>query len=205
MSTARAPRCRSLRRASALAGAAAFALLALSACTSGSGSSSSGSGTNFVSGTGEISTVQQGHREAAPALSGKTVDGADLSVSDYKGKIVVLNIWGSWCSPCRAEATNLVNVANATKSKGVQFIGINTRDLQTAQAVAFEKRYDVTYPSLYDPTGKLILRFPKGSLNPQAIPTTIILDRQGKIAVRALKALTESELSKALDPLIAEK
>ncbi|MFE2425728.1 TlpA family protein disulfide reductase [Streptomyces sp. NPDC059373] len=205
MSTARAPRRRSLRRASALAGAAAFALLALTACTSGSGSSSSGSGTNFVTGTGEISTVKQGHREAAPALSGKTVDGAELSVSDYKGKIVVLNIWGSWCSPCRAEAPNLVAVANATKSKGVQFVGINTRDLQTAQAVAFEKRYDVTYPSLYDPTGKLILRFPKGSLNPQAIPTTIILDRQGRIAVRALKALTESELSKTLDPLIAEK
>jgi thiol-disulfide isomerase/thioredoxin len=118
---------------------------------------------------------------------------------------VVLNIWGSWCSPCRAEAKNLVTVADDTKAKGVQFVGINTRDLQTAQAKAFEKKYAVSYPSLYDPTGKLILRFPKGSLNPQAIPTTIVLDRQGRIAVRALKALTEDELRKILDPLIAEK
>jgi thiol-disulfide isomerase/thioredoxin len=192
------------RALSRLAGAAAFAL-ALTACSSASGSSSSGSDTNFVTGTGEISTVKQGHRQAAPALSGKTVDGGQLSVSDYKGKIVVLNIWGSWCSPCRAEAKNLVAVAHDTGSKGVQFVGINTRDLQTAQAQAFEKEFKVDYPSLYDPTGKLILRFPKGSLNPQSIPTTIILDRQGKIAVRALKALTESELRASLDPLIAEK
>lgn len=186
------------------AGAAAIAL-ALTGCTSGSGSSSSGSNTNFVSGTGEISTVQASHRQAAPELSGETVDGGKLDVADYKGKVVVLNIWGSWCSPCRAEAKNLVTVANDTKAEDVQFVGINTRDLQTAQAKAFEKKYAVTYPSLYDPTGKLILRFPKGSLNPQAIPTTIVLDRQGRIAVRALKALTESELRKILDPLIAEK
>ncbi|WP_329313915.1 TlpA family protein disulfide reductase [Streptomyces sp. NBC_01262] len=186
------------------AGAVAFAL-ALTGCTAGSESSSSGSNTNFVSGTGEISTVKAGHRTAAPELSGETVDGGKLSVADYKGKIVVLNIWGSWCSPCRAEAKNLVTVADDTKAKGVQFVGINTRDLQTAQAKAFEKKYAVSYPSLYDPTGKLILRFPKGSLNPQAIPTTIVLDRQGRIAVRALKALTEDELRKILDPLIAEK
>lgn len=140
----------SLRSAAVLAGAAALALTA-TACSSSASSSSSGSGTNFVSGTGEITAVKQGHRQAAPTLSGKTVDGDTLDVADYRGKIVVLNIWGSWCSPCRAEAKNLVTVADDTKSKGVQFIGINTRDLQTAQAKAFEKEFKVGYPSLYDP------------------------------------------------------
>jgi thiol-disulfide isomerase/thioredoxin len=196
------------RAVSRLAGAAASALalgMALTGCTTGSGSSSSGSDTNFVTGTGEISTVKAGHRTAAPELSGPTVDGGKLDVADYKGKVVVLNIWGSWCSPCRDEAKNLVAVAKATKSEGVQFVGLNTRDLEVAQAKAFERTFNVPYPSIYDPTGKLMLRFPKGSLNPQAIPTTIIIDREGKVAVRALKALSESELNKALDPLIAEK
>lgn len=186
------------------AGAVAFAL-ALTGCTAGSESSSSGSNTNFVSGTGEISTVKAGHRTAAPELSGETVDGGKLSVADYKGKIVVLNIWGSWCSPCRAEAKNLVTVADDTKAKGVQFVGINTRDLQTAQAKAFEKKYAVSYPSLYDPTGKLMLRFSKGTLNPQAVPSTLVIDRDGKIAARSLAALSESKLRKMINPVLAEK
>ena len=72
-------------------------------------------------------------------------------------------------------------------------------------AIAFEKQYGVPYPSLYDPTGKLMLRFKKGTLNPQLIPTTIIVDRDGKIAARALQALSEDKLREMLDPVIAEK
>jgi thiol-disulfide isomerase/thioredoxin len=193
--------------AAALAGAAAFAL-ALSGCSGSTTSTAASSGTGntkFVSGTGQVTTVVKGKRQNAPALSGKDLEGKQLSLADYKGKVVVLNIWGSWCAPCRAEAPNLVAVAKADAGKGVQFIGINTRDMETSQAVSFEKEFGVPYPSLYDPYGKLILRFPKGSLNPQTIPTTIIVDRQGKIAVRALTALTEDQLNKALDPVIAEK
>ena len=72
-------------------------------------------------------------------------------------------------------------------------------------APRFEKEFEVPYPSLYDSSGKLLLRFPKGSLNPQAIPSTLFIDRDGKIAARALKALTEDELRKTLEPLVAEK
>ena len=133
------------------------------------------------------------------------VDGKPLELSDYKGKIVVLNVWGSWCAPCRAEAPNLAKVAKETEDKDVQFVGINTRDLDRANAKAFERNYGVEYPSFFDPSGKLILRFPKGSLSPQAIPSTLILDREGRIAVRALKELSEKELRSALDPLTAEK
>lgn len=141
----------------------------------------------------------------APDLSGPTVDGKQLDVADYKGKVVVINLWGSWCPPCRAEAANFVKVSKDTADQGVVFVGINTRDTDTKQAKAFDKEYGVPYPSLYDPTGKLMLRFKKGTLNPQAIPSTLVLDRQGKIAARALEALSEDNLRKMIDPVLAEK
>ncbi|MBB5938019.1 TlpA family protein disulfide reductase [Streptomyces zagrosensis] len=205
MSACRDPRRRAVRRrASALAAGAAVAALGLTACGTG-GTSGGSADTKFVQGTGGVSTVAKQGRKSAPSLSGETLDGKQLSVDDYRGKIVVLNIWGSWCSPCRAETPNLVKVANRTKEQGVEFVGINTRDSNAHNAVKFEKEFGVPYPSLYDPIGKLMLRFPKGSLNPQAIPTTIILDRDGKIAVRALTPLSEEALDKALKPLLAEK
>ncbi|MGP4009542.1 TlpA family protein disulfide reductase [Streptomyces sp. 4N124] len=186
-----------------LAGAVAAALL-LSACTSG-GTSGGGGNTNFVMGEDGISTVEQGERTAAPDLSGKTIDGKQLDVASYKGKIVVLNVWGSWCSPCRAEAPGFEKVYKDLKGQGVQFVGINTRDTKTRNALAFEKEQGITYPSLFDPTGKLMLRFEKGTLNPQAIPSTLVLDRDGKIAARSLAALSEEKLRKMLTPVLAEK
>jgi thiol-disulfide isomerase/thioredoxin len=203
MSTARAPRAVKLRSAvAALAGTAALAS-SLAACSSSAGSTSGQS--NFAGGTGEVTVVKAADRKPAPDLSGRTVDGKQESLAAYKGKVVVVNVWGSWCAPCRAEAPNLVKVANADKAKGVQFLGINTRDLSTANAAAFEKRFSVPYPSFYDPDGTLLLRFPKGSLNPQSIPATLVIDRQGRIAVRALKPLSEDDLTAAIDPLAAEK
>ncbi|MFJ9246203.1 TlpA family protein disulfide reductase [Streptomyces sp. NPDC101776] len=182
----------------------AVAALVLSACSSGGTSGGSGN-TNFITGSDGIATVKKGDRQAAPDLSGKTIDGKTLDTADYKGKVLVVNVWGSWCSPCRAEADNLVQVAKATADKDVQFVGLNTRDTSTGPAVAFEKKYEVPYPSLYDPTGRLMLRFKKGTLNPQAIPSTIVIDRDGKIAARALQALSEDKLREMLDPVIAEK
>jgi peroxiredoxin len=183
---------------------AAVAALTLSACSSG-GTSGGGGDTNFVTGDKGIATAAKGERAAAPVLSGKTIDGQQLSTADYKGKILVVNVWGSWCGPCRLEAKNLEKVYQDTKSQGVQFVGINTRDTSTAPAVAFEKEHGVTFPSLYDPTGKLMLRFKKGTLNPQLIPSTLIIDREGKIAARALQGLSEDTLRGMLDPVLAEK
>ncbi|WP_405870349.1 MULTISPECIES: TlpA family protein disulfide reductase [unclassified Streptomyces] len=185
------------------AGAAVAALL-MSACSSG-GTSGGGGDTNFVMGKDGISTAKKGERAEAPDLSGKTVNGGQLDVASYKGKVVVLNVWGSWCAPCRAEAPNFEKVYQDLKGKGVQFVGINTRDTSTQNAVAFEKQQGITYQSLYDPTGKLMLRFKKGTLNPQAVPSTLVLDRDGKIAARSLAALTEGKLRKMINPVLAEK
>ncbi|MBX9396142.1 TlpA family protein disulfide reductase [Streptomyces sp. TRM72054] len=201
MSAAR--RARSRATLLATSGAAVAALL-LSACGSG-GTSGGGGDTNFVAGADGIDTVDKGERAAAPDLSGKTIDGKQLDVADYKGKVVVLNVWGSWCAPCRAEAKNLETVYQDTKDQGVQFVGINTRDTSTGPALAFEKEFGVTYPSLYDPTGRLMLRFEKGTLNPQAIPSTIVIDRDGKIAARTLQPLSEDKVREMLDPVLAEK
>lgn len=192
------------RRLALLIAAFAAGASVLAGCSEDEAGSSSGD-TKFVQGTGQITEVERGDRQKAPDISGKSVDGKRLDLADFKGKIVVLNVWGSWCAPCRAEAPNLAKVAKETEDEGVQFVGINTRDLDRANAKAFERNYEIDYPSFYDPSGKLILRFPKGTLSPQAIPSTLILDRDGKIAVRALKELSEKELRSALDPLTAEK
>ncbi|MCX4818577.1 TlpA family protein disulfide reductase [Streptomyces sp. NBC_01142] len=199
MSLSRAPRA-ALLTAVAVAGA-----LTLSACGD-SGKSGGGGDTNFVTDTGGISRAAKGERTAPNKLAGKTLDGKQLDVADLKGKVVVMNVWGSWCPPCRAEAPHFAKVAEETKAQGVEFVGINTRDANKGPAIAFEEDYGVGYPSLYDPAGKLIVNgFPRGSLNPQAIPSTIVLDREGKIAARSLKALGKKELHKIIDPLIAEK
>ncbi|MFF9687230.1 TlpA family protein disulfide reductase [Streptomyces sp. NPDC014623] len=200
MSYGRAPR----RRFTLLAATAVAGALVLSAC--GGGTKAGGGGnTNFVTGSGGVSTVAKGERTDAPELDGTTLDGKALDITDYKGKVVVLNFWGSWCGPCRAEAKHFQKVSQETEDQGVQFVGINTRDPQKSLAVSFEEDFGVTYPSIYDPTGKLLLRFPKGTLNPQAIPSTVVVDRDGKLAARTLAALDAQKLRKMIDPLIAEK
>ncbi|MEU9666683.1 TlpA disulfide reductase family protein [Streptomyces bobili] len=183
--------------------AVATALL-LSACTSG-GVSGGGGDTNFIMGKDGISTVEKGKRDPAPDLSGKTIDNKQLAVSSFKGKVVVLNVWGSWCAPCRAEAPNFQKVSTDLEAQGVQFVGINVADAKESSALAFEETYGVTYPSLYDPSSRLMLRFKKGTLNLQAIPSTLVLDREGKIAARSLAALSEEKLRSMIDPVLAEK
>ncbi|MEU7022090.1 TlpA disulfide reductase family protein [Streptomyces sp. NPDC046203] len=203
MSLSRAPR-RALTAAVFLAAA-----LALTACSSDSnGKSGGGGGTNFVTSSGGISTVAKGERTATGKLAGKTLEGKQLDVADLKGKVVVLNVWGSWCAPCRGEAPHFAKAAKELKSKGadVEFVGINTRDGATSKGIAFDEEFGIPYPSLFDPYGKIILEgFPKGTLNPQGIPTTIILDKEGKIAARSLMGLDETKLRSMIDPLLAEK
>ncbi|WP_217205838.1 TlpA disulfide reductase family protein [Streptomyces sp. AC550_RSS872] len=195
---------RASSRTALLATATAVAALTLSACGSG-GTSGGGGDTGFVPGDNGIDTVAQDKRAAAPVLSGKTIDGKQLSTAGTKGKVLVINVWGSWCPPCRAEAKNFQTVYDDVKGQGVEFVGINTRDTNTTVAKAFEKEFGITYPSLYDPTGKQMLRFEKGTLNPQAIPSTLVIDRKGRLAARALTPLSEETLRSMLKPVLAEK
>ena len=132
-----------------------------------------------------------GDREPAPALSGTTLEGDELDLASYRGKVVVLNFWASWCAPCRAEAPNLNAVYAQTKALGVEFVGIDIKDDRTA-ALAFQRSKKVDYPSLFDQSGALLLKF-RGTA-PQSPPTTLVLDREGRVAARFLQAVTEAEL-----------
>ncbi|TDC21530.1 TlpA family protein disulfide reductase [Streptomyces sp. 8K308] len=196
---------RAFGRVVGAATAALAGVLLLGACSGGEGGSTSGDGTNYVEGTGEITQVAAAERTEAPDLTGETLDGEEISLSDYRGEVVVLNVWGSWCAPCRAEAPHLVAAEEATADQGVRFLGLNTRDLSVDNALAFERRYEIGFPSFYDPNGRLIGEFPNGVLNPQAIPSTLIIDREGRIAARALRPLTDDDLLAALEPVIAEE
>ncbi|MES4888206.1 TlpA disulfide reductase family protein [Streptomyces sp. NPDC096012] len=191
-------------RAVLLSAVAALSALTLSACGEG-GTSGGGGDTHFVTGHNGVDTAPRGKRAAAPDLSGRTIDGKTLDVADYKGQVVVVNVWGSWCGPCREEATYFAKVSGDYAGKGVQFVGINTRDTSTTPAVAFEKEHGIGYPSLYDPTGKLMLRFGKGTLNPQLVPSTLVIDKEGKVAARALEPLDDTALLKMVKPVLAEK
>ncbi|MDH6137342.1 thiol-disulfide isomerase/thioredoxin [Kitasatospora sp. MAA4] len=191
-----------LRLAAALiASAVALTLAGCSSSGSGGGDAQAG----FVTGNGGIDTAPVADRQPAPAIAGKTLEGTAAALSDYRGKVVVLNIWGSWCSPCRAEAKGLEQVYEKYKGQGVQFLGINTRDTSITNAKQFEDVNGISYPSLYDPDGTQILKFPKGSLNPQSIPTTIVIDREGRLAARAMKALPAEDLESMLTPILAEQ
>ncbi|MFE7562387.1 TlpA family protein disulfide reductase [Kitasatospora sp. NPDC057500] len=193
-------------RLAAAAVTAAAAALVLTGCSS-SGSSASGDGQiGFVTAKGSnISTAAAGQRQDAPDIGGNTLEGTPAKLSDYRGKVVVLNVWGSWCGPCRSEADDLQRVWEKYRDQGVQFLGINTRDTEIKNAVRFEQEKGVTFPSIYDPAGAELLKFPKGSLNPQSIPTTLVVDRDGKLAARAVGGQTDDALESMLQPVLAEQ
>ncbi|MFB8414010.1 TlpA family protein disulfide reductase [Streptomyces albidoflavus] len=182
-----------------------FATLSLTACGANA-ESRGGDRTGFVTGPNGISKVSKSERRTPNAVEGVTLQGDHLDVSGLEGKVVVLNVWSSWCGPCRAEAPNFAKVAKKVEGEGVEFVGINTRDSNRQAAVKFEEDHDIAYPSIYDPSGKVVLYgFPKGSMNPQTVPSTIVLDREGRIATCALRALSEVELYSMITPLLSEK
>ncbi|HEY3559039.1 MAG TPA: TlpA disulfide reductase family protein [Kribbella sp.] len=168
-------------------------LFLVAGCSSGQQASQNRQGqAGFVSGNGNISTFAAADRKVAPELTGQTLDGKTWTLSEQKGKIVVLNVWGSWCPPCRKEAPDLEAAAKEL-GPSVQFVGLNTRDLDPAQAKKFVQEFGITYPSLYDPNGKALLRF-RGQISPKAIPTTLVIDKTGKVAGRVVGEVTKQTL-----------
>lgn len=174
--------------------------LLLAGCSgTGSGDQAAGDETRIVTGSGTVTTIPPGERKPAPDLAGESLDGKPIALSDYEGKVVVLNVWGSWCAPCRKEAPHLVAASESLAPRGVVFLGINTRDGTVEPAQAFERTYDIPYPSVFDPDGDLLLGF-RESLPPSAIPSTLVIDQEGRVAARVLGTVTRTTLEQlALD------
>ncbi len=157
----------------------------------------------YVSGDGTTTIVAESERKPAPELTGTTLDGEPFALADHLGDVVVLNVWASWCAPCRAEAEDMAAVAAETQDKGVAFVGLNTRDSQAA-ADAFVDRFGLTYPSVVDTDGSLQLLFHE-TLPPAAIPSTLVIDRQGRVAGRAIGEVDRSRLLGMIEPVLAEE
>ncbi|WP_405102439.1 TlpA family protein disulfide reductase [Micromonospora sp. NBC_01412] len=139
-------------------------------------------------------------RSAPPKLSGELLTGGSYDVATDRGQVVVVNFWGSWCPPCRAEADDLEATYQATKSSGVTFLGINVQDNRD-KALAFEEGR-VTYPSLFDPPSRLALAF---DISPTTIPATVLLDRDGRVAVVIRSAVTQERLQPIVARIAAEQ
>jgi thiol-disulfide isomerase/thioredoxin len=193
------------RSARALAGTVAVVMAAtLSACGGGS-SSGIGAAANdrgYIAGNKQIEKVATDKRSGAVTLAGTTLDGTSWSVADAAGKVVVVNLWGSWCPPCEAEMPHLQSVwTQAQKAKRpVVFMGVDLESRENGLAAV--KRFGLTFPSLSDPSGTLRLGL-QGKA--EATPTTLILDRQGRIAARISGEIpSETTLRQVLDEVVGE-
>jgi thiol-disulfide isomerase/thioredoxin len=173
-----------MRRRPLLAALAAVALVA-----GGCGSVGSTGDKGYVDGKGVITLLAAADRKTPGDVSGETLEGKPLSLSSYAGKVVVVNVWGSWCPPCRAEADELAAASKELSSKGVVFVGIDTREASRDNGLSFQRRYAVPYSSIYDPGGRTMLAF-RGTLTPNAIPSTVVIDAEGRVAASIVGEVT---------------
>src|SRR5215211_5219302 len=184
-----------LRRTALRVAAGLAVMLMLAACTTTGADEQSGSPgeAGYPSVRGNLTRIPPDQRRELPAVSGPALGSNNtISSQDYRGKVVVINVWGSWCPPCRKEAPDLQAASVETKNVA-QFIGITSKDYDPAPAEAFVRSFKITYPSIYDPTGKVLLAF-AGELPPSAIPSTMIIDREGRLAVRVLSEVSKITL-----------
>ena len=173
-------------------------LLAVGGCSTGTGAVARGGSFEFVSpgGRTDIFYDPPADRGAVGDLAGESLlePGTTISLEEYRGQVVVLNVWGSWCGPCRAEADDLQRVADTGGSPGgdaVAVLDIDVRDSRSA-AVDFVRNYQLSYPSIYDPPGRSL--FALRGVPRSVVPLTVVLDRQHRVAAVFLRPVLASDL-----------
>lgn len=132
-----------------------------------------------------------------PEIRGGTIAGDTLSLQDLRGHVVVLNVWGSWCAPCAAEAPDLAAVSTETADRGVRFVGIDVRD-NPAAGQAFERKYAITYPSFDDGDGLVLAQF-AGIIPVSAVPSTLVVDRGGVVRARVVGRIDDTTLRELIE------
>ncbi|TSD93797.1 TlpA family protein disulfide reductase [Skermania sp. ID1734] len=180
--------------------------LAVSGCA-GSGAPVGGGNFDFVSPGGKTDLFYDPptQRGTVGPMSGPDlmVAGKTTSLSDFAGDVVVINLWGQWCGPCRAEAPQLEQVLEATRSKGVRFLGINVRDPEKDKARDFVSAYKISYPSIWDPSMRTLIAL-GGRYPTSVIPSTLVLDRHHRVAAVFLRALLANDLQPVVQRVAAE-
>ncbi|WP_183226008.1 TlpA family protein disulfide reductase [Actinoplanes campanulatus] len=179
---------------------AVAALTAVTAAGALSGCGGEGNWATKCTTTNMVVECAAAERPLVSGVTGELLDGAAYDLAADRGKVVVVNFWGSWCAPCRAEADDLEKTYQATKDSNVTFLGVNTRDDRDS-AKAFERGYKVTYGSVYDFEGRVGLKF---DVTQSAVPSTLILDRQGRIAAAIRRSTTNGELQPLVERIAAE-
>ncbi|MDH6532195.1 thiol-disulfide isomerase/thioredoxin [Aurantimicrobium minutum] len=151
-----------------------------------------GSNKNYIAGDGSVTEITVENRGEPITFSGTTENGDTVSSADYLGDVLVVNFWYAGCAPCRAEAPDLEAVFQETAVEGTNFLGVNVRD-QAATIISFNERFGVTYPSIIDQDGQAQLSF-ASQVPPNAVPTTLVLDAQGRVAARILGQLKDPSI-----------
>lgn len=184
-------------------------LAAVSACSTDpdsiAGQAKSGDRKGYVSRDGAIERIAGASRKTPIALAGTTLTGTPWTLASARGSVVVLNVWGSWCPPCVAESPDLqkawTQLSRAADSKGkVRFMGIDIRESR-ANGAAFVRSHGITYPSLSDEGAQAVLALQGAAPSP---PTTIVLDKQGRIAARVLGRVTAATLTGLVHDVLTE-
>ena len=187
----------------ALLGLAAVLAL-LVGCSTGPGQVdvTNGGEFRFVAGTPAGEVIPAAERASAPAFGGTLLDGDSFRSAQLEGRVAVLNFWGSWCAPCRVETPQFSEVAADYGDDGVQFLGINVKETDQQFADAFVERFGIGFPSLYDPRGEVALAFRDYPAN--AIPSTIVLDRESRVAAVYTGEVQAEDLRRVLDRVLEE-
>jgi peroxiredoxin len=200
---------RETRRARTLA-LRATALLAASALLAGCSAADdplsgfgSGGNQNYISGDGSELELAPEDRAEPVAFEGETANGDTISSADLAGRVVVVNFWYAGCPPCRAEAEDLESTFQTFVDDEVQFVGVNTYD-DGPTAQAFERTYGITYPSILDSQRNRVQLAFAGDVPPNAVPTTLVIDRAGRVAARisgriGAPSILEAMIQKVLD------
>ncbi len=197
----RGPSLSARRRTVVLAAAVLAGVLLVVVLVTGWAGSGNSDVTTIDGNTGAV-VYAAGHRALAPEFTGSTLTGSKLRFSAYRGQVVVLNFWGSWCDPCRAEAPTLALVAKQYQPAGVTFLGVDERDT-TASAEAFTRNFGITYPSVNDPGQEIALDF-TAVVPLEGTPTTLVIDRTGRIAGAVFGGVTYPELTAIIAKVTAK-
>ncbi|WP_136611148.1 TlpA family protein disulfide reductase [Sinomonas albida] len=185
--------------------AAALSAVGLSGCAASDPLASqarAGDNKNYVAGDGSVTEYAKDSRKPPVSFKGTLYDGKAVDSTSFAGHVTVLNFWFAACAPCRVEAPSLKQLSDEYAPKGVVFYGVNLRD-EKGTADAFEQNFGIAYPSFNDQDGRVLLAV-SGMVPPGAVPTTLVLDKQGRVSARILGELDKSTLKALIDTAAAE-